>query len=139
MSMERTEIRENIMKLLFDAEFYDAAEGDEQAEMYLDGLENLDADDREEMQKKFDEVRGNRVFIDAIINKYAKGWKTERMNKADLSILRLAIFEMLYDENVPVKVAINEAVELSKKYSSENGPAFINGILGKVAREEANA
>ena len=84
-------------------------------------------------------MRGNRVFIDAIINKYAKGWKTERMNKADLSILRLAIFEMLYDEKVPVKVAINEAVELSKKYSSENGPAFINGILGKVAREEANA
>ena len=55
------------------------------------------------------------------------------MNKVDLSILRLAVYEMKWDEDVPVKVAINEAVELAKRYSGEDGPAFINGVLGKIA------
>ena len=61
------------------------------------------------------------------------GWKTGRMNKADLTILRLAVYEMKWDEDIPVKVAINEAVELAKKYSSDEGPSFINGVLAKIA------
>ena len=55
------------------------------------------------------------------------------MGKADLAILRLSVYEMLYDEDVPVKVAINEAVELAKKYGGDESPAFVNGILGKIA------
>ena len=61
------------------------------------------------------------------------GWKTSRMNKVDLSILRLAVYEMKYDEDVPVGVAINEAVELAKKYSGDEGPAFINGVLARLS------
>ena len=71
--------------------------------------------------------------IDDLINGNTTGWKTTRMNKVDLSILRLAVYEMKYDDDVPVKVAINEAVELAKRFSGDEGPAFINGVLGRLA------
>ena len=63
------------------------------------------------------------------------GWKTKRMSKVDLNILRLAVYEMKYDEDVPTKVAINEAVEISKNFGGEDSASFINGILGKISRE----
>jgi len=68
-----------------------------------------------------------------MLNEHVTGWKTSRMNKVDLSILRLAVYEMKYDEDVPVGVAINEAVELAKKYSGDEGPAFINGVLARLS------
>lgn len=67
------------------------------------------------------------------LNEKATGWKTSRMNKVDLAILRLAVYEIKWDDDVPVKVAINEAVELAKKFSGEEGPAFVNGVLAKIA------
>jgi len=72
--------------------------------------------------------------IDALLNELAEGWKTNRMSRVDLTILRLATYEVKWDEDVPVGVAINEAVVLAKKYSSEDGPSFVNGILAKVAK-----
>ena len=71
--------------------------------------------------------------IDTILNEKTTGWKTTRMNKIDLAILRLAVYEMKWDEEVPQKVAINEAVELAKKFSGEEGPAFVNGVLARIA------
>ena len=71
--------------------------------------------------------------IDAMINEHTTGWKTGRMNKVDLTILRLAVYEMKWDEDVPTGVAINEAVNLAKKYSSEDGASFVNGVLAKLA------
>ena len=61
------------------------------------------------------------------------------MNKVDLTILRLAVYELKWDEEIPVGVAINEAVELAKKFSGDEGPAFVNGVLGKVASQEQKA
>ena len=72
--------------------------------------------------------------LDQEINEAAKGWKTSRMGKVELTILRLAVYEMKHDEDVPVGVAINEAVELAKQYGQDDSPAFINGILGKAAK-----
>ena len=69
--------------------------------------------------------------IDEMLNASAKGWKTSRMGRVDLTILRLAVYEMKFDEDIPEKVAINEAVELSKKFGES--PAFINGVLAKIA------
>ena len=63
-------------------------------------------------------------------------WKVNRMSKVDLNILRLAVYEMKYDEDVPLKVAINEAVELSKKFGGDESSSFVNGILGKIAKEQ---
>ncbi len=75
--------------------------------------------------------------IDALLNETAKGWTTNRMGRADLAILRLAVYEMRYDDSIPVGVAINEAVELAKKYGEDESAAFINGILAKLVPEEA--
>lgn len=85
------------------------------------------------MKTKTEKIKEKIPEIDELLNSHTTGWKTSRMNKVDLTILRLAVYEMKWDETVPVGVAINEAVELAKKYSSEEGPAFVNGVLAKLA------
>ena len=85
------------------------------------------------MRKKSRKIEALIPEIDVLINEHTTGWKTGRMNKVDLTILRLAVYEIKWDDDIPVKVAINEAVELAKRYSSDEGPAFINGVLAKLA------
>lgn len=75
----------------------------------------------------------NREYIDENIKGFAPAWPVEQIPVVDRNILRLAIFELLLDNEVPVRVAINEAVELAKTYGSENSPKFVNGVLGSVS------
>ena len=132
--MGRSELREHIFKMIFGIEFTSREEMDGQLDLYLDQLDGDVKDkDREYMKQKAMAVIDRVAEIDPMLNLYAKGWKTSRMNKVDLTILRLAVYEIKWDDEVPVKVAINEAVELSKKFSGDEGPAFINGVLGKLA------
>lgn len=131
--MGRSELREHIFKMIFGIEFSDEEQMEAQLELYLDQLVDVKEKDRAYMLNKAKNIATKLNEIDELINTSAAGWKTSRMNKVDLSILRLAVYEMKWDEDVPVKVAINEAVELGKKFSSDEGPAFINGILGKLA------
>lgn len=131
--MRRSEIRENIFKLVFCGDFHSQEEIPEQVDIYFKDLPEVTEEEHAYMVEKFDHIKERIDEIDEKINQVAKGWKTERMGKADLAILRLAVYEMLYDEDVPVKVAINEAVELAKKYGGDESPAFVNGILGKIA------
>ncbi|MPM71128.1 Transcription antitermination protein NusB [bioreactor metagenome] len=77
--------------------------------------------------------------IDSLLDEFAKGWSVERMSKVDKAIMRLAVYEIKYAPGVPDGVAVNEAVELAKTYSSDEAPAFINGILGKIIESEENA
>ena len=70
--------------------------------------------------------------IDASVNAVSEGWKTRRMGKSDLALIRLAVYEMKYEEDIPERVAINEAVELAKRYGTDNSPSFINGVLAKL-------
>ena len=86
-----------------------------------------------DMVEKFDAIKEKITEIDEKINQVAKGWKTQRMGKAELAILRLAVYEMMYDDTIPVKVAIDEAVNLAKKYGGDGSPSFVNGILAKLA------
>lgn len=130
--MGRTELRQHIFKMLFLIEFNEKDEMSEQIELYLDNLEDLSEKDREYIEKKYHSIVEKVEEIDELLNTNTTGWKTARMNKVDLTILRLATYELKWDEDVPVGVAINEAVELAKKYSSEEGPAFVNGVLGKL-------
>lgn len=132
--MTRTELREHIFKLLFQVEFNETADAAEPLAYYLSTLEGASEKDTEYIGKKFENIVSHISEIDGIINEYAKGWKTNRMNKVDLSILRLAVYEISWDESVPAGVAINEAVLLGKKFSGEDGPSFINGVLGKYVR-----
>ena len=131
--MNRRELRESIFQLLFMTEFNPSEEMGEQKELYLDGIENLQEKDQASIQDKFEKIRDKITEIDEILNQASKGWKTSRMGKVDLTILRLASYEVLFDEDVPAKVAINEAVELAKKFGGDDSPSFINGVLGKVA------
>ena len=86
-----------------------------------------------EIVQKFEE---NAIYIDSVISKYNKdGWKIDRIGRVDLSILRLALIEIFYMEDMPFKVTANEAVELAKKYSAEKSPSYINGVLASVARD----
>ena len=133
--MGRREMREHIFKLLFLREFNEAEEMPEQIKLYFDEMEDLGPDQQTYMENKYDRIQEHLEEIDRILNETSTGWKTKRMSKVDLNILRLAVFEMKYDEDVPVKVAINEAVEISKVFGGEDSASFINGILGKVARE----
>ena len=133
--MGRREMREHIFKLLFLREFNEAAEIPEQIKLYFDNMEELAPAEQAYMEDKYNKIQEHLEEIDNILNEKSTGWKTKRMSKVDLNILRLAVYGMKYDEDVPVKVAINEAVEISKTFGGEDSASFINGILGKVARE----
>ena len=135
--MRRSELREHIFKLLFMKEFNSEEEmTSEQLPLYFDGLSELSEKDQKYMQEKFDKVTEHLEEIDGILNGISKGWKTKRMSRVDLTALRLAVYEMKYDEDVPTGVAINEAVKLAKHYGGETSGSFVNGILGKIAGEE---
>lgn len=132
--MNRRELREHIFKLLFMKEFTDTKEMPEQLELYFEGLVELHRNDQEYMEKKYALVQEMLPEIDEMLNGASSGWKTGRMSKVDLAILRLAVYEMKYDEDVPVKVAINEAIELAKMFGGQESSNFINGVLGKLAK-----
>jgi N utilization substance protein B len=131
--MKRSEIREHIFKLVFCGEFHSSTEIPEQVASYFEDLPEISEEDHSYMVQKFTKIKEKIDEIDSKINEVAKGWKTGRMGKTELAILRLAVYEMLYDEDVPVKVAINEAIELAKKYGGDDSPSFVNGILAKLA------
>lgn len=131
--MKRTEQREHIFKLIFGLEFNSSEEMPEQMKLYFEQIEEVQEKDKEYIQLKAKTIAEHKEEIDGVINEYTSGWKTSRMNKVDLTILRLAVYEMKKDEDVPESVAINEAVELAKKFGGEDSPAFINGVLAKIA------
>ncbi len=80
-------------------------------------------------------VSGNRSRLDEMLTEYLKGWKMDRLSKVDRQILRLGVFEMLYSEDVPPKVAINEAIDLAKHFGDEESGKFVNGVLGKMIHD----
>ncbi len=129
--MTRRELREHIFRILFTLEFRNEEEMPAQIKLYFDELQDADEKDLAYIREKAGKVIEKSKDIDLLINDRTSGWKTSRMNKVDLSILRLAVYEILYDEDVPDRVAIDEAVELAKKYSGEESPAFVNGVLAK--------
>ena len=132
--MSRTELREHIFRMLFRIEFNSAEEMKEQEGFYFDELEEATGKDQEYILDKYRAIVEKKEEIDTLLNEVSEGWKTSRMNRVDLTIMRLAVYEIKWDEDVPTGVAINEAVELAKKYSSDDGPSFVNGILAKVVK-----
>jgi len=88
--------------------------------------------DKKYLEEKVEKIMAVIPELDEELDKVAEGWKTNRMGKVELTILRLAVYEMKKDEEIPEKVAINEAVELAKKFGGDEAPAFVNGILAKL-------
>lgn len=132
--MGRREQREQIFKLVFQLEFNKKEEMPEQMKLYLEQEEIQSEKDCTYISEKFEKIQEKLVEIDTFINEQTVGWKTERMGKVELAIIRLAVYEMKYDESVPTSVAINEAVELAKKFGQDEAPSFVNGVLAKLAK-----
>ncbi len=126
--MNRTEMREQAFVLLFEKEFFKDKPAHEIEEIYSENMAAL--------SDYAKEVFENKDEFDEIIERYSNGWKLNRIPKVNLSILRLALYEIIYVDGVPENVAINEAVELAKKYSGKEDFAFINGILGSYSRSK---
>ena len=130
--MGRSKIREHIFKLLFMSQFNETEEMPQQLAMYFEELEELGESDRNYMEEKYRQIISHLEEIDALLNEISKGWKTSRMSKVDLSIIRLAVYEIRY-EKIDRAIAINEAVEIAKKYSGEQAASFVNGVLARIA------
>ena len=136
--MKRSELREHIFRMIFGYEFNSDAEMPEQMQLYFEQLDEEEGIPTETEVTYIRDKALNVILkteeIDELLNTNTKGWKTSRMNKVDLSILRLAVYEMKWDDEIPAGVAIDQAVELAKKYSGDEGPSFINGVLAKLAK-----
>ena len=131
--MRRSEIREHVFKLLFRVEFHDAADLDEQDKLYFEPL-TLTPEHQQLITERTKKIEEKLPEVDGKIEELCVGWKKERIGKVELTILRLAVYEALFDDDVPTNVAINEAVELAKKYGGDDSPSFVNGILGKLVK-----
>lgn len=146
--MTRRELREHCFKMLFATAFYPIEEADNQISLYFEAPDEderqedgsyrvihsaaFDVYDSEYVRTKVERIIAKIPELDEKINSVAEGWKTRRMGRVELAILRLALYEMEFDEEIPGKVAINEAVELAKKFGGDESPAFVNGILAKL-------
>lgn len=133
MKMSRRELRKSIFLLLFRIEFNTREELQEQTEMFLEEKPDISEADSAYIRNKVDAILDIQDEIDRTIMKICTGWRLERLGKTELAILRLAVYEMEKDEDIPKGVAINEALELAKIYCSEDAPRFINGVLAKLA------
>ena len=131
--MSRRELREQIFKLLFHVEFNKMEDMPEQEQLFFEDENAARDKDAVYVSEKFRKISDKLAEIDSQLNEKAEGWNTARMSKVDLTILRLAVFEICYDEDVPTGVAINEAVELAKKFGQDASSGFVNGILAKFA------
>lgn len=130
--MNRSEMREQAFVLLFEKEFFADKPAQEIEEIYSENVSAL-SDYAKEL---FETALLHRNEFDEIIEKYSNGWTLNRIPKVNISVLRLALCEIIYMESVPENVAINEAVELAKKYSGKEDFSFINGILGSYSRSK---
>ena len=130
--MTKREEREHLFKLLFCKDFHDVAELAEQVELYQTQQEIVSEEEFAPVKAKLNAIVAEEGSIDMILSEAASGWRLNRMGKAELTILRIAVYEIRYDEEVPDKVAINEAVELAKKYGNDASSGFVNGVLAKV-------
>lgn len=142
--MRRREQREAIFKILFMALFNEQEEMSDKMDLYLENMEDgsdeeiklvPSEEDSVYIREKVQRIQEKLPEIDEILNFSSKGWKTTRMSKVDLTILRLAVYEVKFDDRIPIGVAINEAVEIAKRFGGEESASFINGVLGRIARD----
>lgn len=135
--MSRKTARKHIFNIIFQLEFNEITDIDinEVLETYSEEYENTDGRDKKFIISECSGIFENISKIDEIINAVSKGWSVDRLSKVDLAILRIAVYEINFDDDIPNKVAANEAVELAKEFSTDKSPVFINGIIGKLISE----
>jgi N utilization substance protein B len=129
--MTRREAREEIMKMLYALDFFHLEEKERVLEEHT---ENLKGKEKKFIVDEFLGVLNHLNEIDARIEANLSNWKIERVAKIDLMLLRMATYELCYVEEIPKRVAINEAIEIAKVYSTDKSPRFINGVLGNILK-----
>jgi len=133
--VNRTQAREWLVKLLYQ---FDVSKS-EPPDILNRFFENNDPEEEKDyIEKTFYGIVENVNNIDDRIKKYLKNWDINRIAKIDLAIMRCSFYEILYCDDIPNSVSINEAVEIAKKYSTEKSPSFINGILGNLVKDFNN-
>jgi len=138
--MNRRMVRETIMQLYYQMEIHNAFDGSIGKEILEDLIIKCNKSNMEYAKKMYDAFLVNKENIDLSIKENLSNWNINRISKIDLSILRVALVEILFFDEIPITVSINEAVELGKKYGTDNSPSFINGILGSLlkSKEKSN-
>ena len=132
MALNRREARAAVFELLFETEF----KADERIEeVFAISVENREIPTDEYIKRAYFGVYENQEKIDGLLGAHSNGWKTHRLTRLSRSIMRLAVYEMLFEENIPYSVSINEAIELTKKYDDPKARAFVNGVLNSVKNE----
>ena len=136
--MKRSKLREISFHILYESQFQPEEAAEKLRDTYLEQF--YEEGEATETDKAFilNEVSGTLEHlkdIDEKIESSLVGWKLSRLSRVDLAILRLSLFEILYEEEIPVSVSINEAVELAKNYSEETSSSFINGVLANFAKD----
>ena len=133
--MGRHEQREQLFKLLFRVEFNKPEEMPEQVKLFMEENEEITLEkDAVYISDKYARIQEKLPVIDKMLDDNTEGWDTTRMGKVELTALRLAVYEIVFDEDIPGSVAINEAVEIVKKYGQETSGGFVNAILGKIVK-----
>lgn len=132
--MLRTQIREEIFKLVFRIPFNPADEMREQIEFVMENLEGKSNENQIYIRNKVQAIIDKLQQIDSLIETNCEGWSIKRIGNAEIAIMRIAVYEMLFEDDIPEKVAINEAVELSKVYCDEEAKGFVNAVLGKISK-----
>lgn len=131
--MTRTKRREIIFRIIFRMEFNTKAEMEEQLELALQEYAEEPEEDLAYMREKVKDITAHADEIDILISEASEGWSLRRIGKAELAILRLGVYEEKYEADIDDSLAINEAVQLAKRYGDSGAPAFINGILARIA------
>jgi N utilization substance protein B len=134
--MTRRQAREELFNLLFESEF---RADESEKEIYATSKENREFADDDFVYRAYFKIIENKEEIDNTIGAHAHGWKTQRLGRVSRAILRLAVYELLYEKDIPSSVTINEAVELSKKFDDEKARPFINGVLNSVKNSLAES
>lgn len=133
--MGRHEQREQLFKLLFRVEFNKPEDMPEQVKLFMEENEEITLEkDALYISDKYARIQEKLPVIDKMLDDNTEGWDTTRMGKVELTALRLAVYEIVFDEDIPGSVAINEAVEIVKKYGQETSGGFVNAILGKIVK-----
>ena len=128
-ALKRKEAREVVVGLLFETEFKTE---ENSSEIFAISTENREIPEDKYIKATYFGVCENKDKIDELIGAHSNGWKTHRLTRLSRSVMRLAVYEMLFCEDIPHSVSINEAVELTKKFDDPKAKAFVNGVLNKV-------
>ena len=129
----RSQLREAVFLILFRADYYDLKEMKDQIREFFRDEDEFNEDEIQFVSQRVINICEKLDYIDEKLDEISIGWKVRRMNRSDLTALRLAYYEIFFDDEIPLAASINEAVELAKNYGTENSGSFVNGVLARVA------